>query len=59
VAANDALAGVYAAGGDSVADVDSPSSLTDTTPAKGTPLDALPSYEWTSFCTAGDVHPKD
>jgi lysophospholipase L1-like esterase len=55
-ALNDAFESVYAAAGDSVADVEAAFSTTDTTLVNGTPLDVLRACEWTWFCTVGDIH---
>jgi lysophospholipase L1-like esterase len=57
VAVNDAFDGIYAAGGDPVADVMSAFAVTDFTPVDGLPLDVVRECEWTWICTPPPLGP--
>jgi lysophospholipase L1-like esterase len=57
VTINSLLKSVYVAAGDPVADVESAFSVTDFTPADGTPLDVVRECDWTWICTPPPLGP--
>jgi lysophospholipase L1-like esterase len=57
VTINSLLKSVYVAAGDPVADVESAFSVTDFTPADGTPLDVVRECAWTWICTPPPLGP--